>query len=549
MQMNNGIKTGPENVCLENGLSENVYASVCPGCGLACGLYIREIVSGTGETSLAVDFRKSAPVNAGKLCRFGLKLPLYYAESPVSKVGGKESGLEAAISAAVEALKTASAESLTFFSVGNTTNEEQKAFSVLAAAFDAGVETGMGIYSYLPVSMHSVFSQSTPLEELEKAKEVFLFVDPYSQYPLLLRRVLKAKENGAKVVCIGPRDLPVADEQFCLKPEEYGKALYPSRDSVLIADLHPYSDPAHVRAVFDLAQASGAKPFFLRPFANSKGTEPLSALTKQHTSEKLFEDINSGKIKTLFCLESDLLKLAPDREAVVKALSKLDTLIVQTSRPGELHRFADIVIASEPFYRKQGTVLNAEGRLLPTGGNSTLGFDSLSSLTAAFGKQLDFESVRKELFVDFGVKKADEFTFRAPSEFCSGSAELSEIETPCFKCGSDLEACSDQEKCSGFLSESSPEEAITEGSSAMLVYSLSPFMWHGLEDCNDFVELNLNMVRELGLVKGGNVKIRAQGKTVDVKFKVSNTKDGYLLSPQKLSPVDLPGAEVKLSVK
>lgn len=195
MQVNNGKKVYSANVC-----PENIYSSICPGCGLACGLYIREMVSETGETSLSVDFRKSSPVNAGKLCRFGLKLPLYYAEPRVSKVGVQESSLEAAISAASEALKNASAESLTFFSAGNTTNEEQKAFSVLAAALDAGVETGMGVYSSLPVGMHSVLSQSTPLEDIEKAKEVFLFVDPYSQYPLLLRRVLRAKRNGAKVV-------------------------------------------------------------------------------------------------------------------------------------------------------------------------------------------------------------------------------------------------------------------------------------------------------------------------------------------------------------
>ncbi|WP_440947732.1 hypothetical protein ACSAZL_05630 [Methanosarcina sp. T3] len=522
---------------------ENVYSSICPGCGLACGLYIREMVSETGETSLAVDFRKSSPVNAGKLCRFGMKLPLYYAEPQVSSVGGKDAGLEAAISAAVEALKNASAESLAFFSAGNTTNEEQKAFSFLAGAFGAGVETGMGIYSSLPVSMHTVFSQSMPLEEIEKAKQVFLFVDPYSQYPLLLRRVIRAKENGAKVVCIGIRHMPVADDQFCLKPEEYGKTLSPSRDSVLIADIHPYSDPAHVRAVLDLAQVSGAKTFFLRPFANSAGAELLSAHTEQHTLEKLLEDINSGKIKTLFCLESDLLGLAPDKEATVRALSKLDTLIVQSSRQGELSGLADIVIASEPFYRKQGSVLNAEGRLLPAGGNSTLGFDSLTSLATAFGKKLDFMSVRKEVFEILGAKKADEFSFSAPVETCSTPAEPTEVETPCFECGSD------QEACSGSLFEPFPEEASTEGFSASLVYSLSPFMWHGFEDCNDFVELDLHMVRKLGLVKGGTVKIRAQGKAVDMKFRVSNIEDGYMLSPRKFSVAVFPGAEVKLSVK
>ncbi|KKG12779.1 hypothetical protein [Methanosarcina sp. 2.H.A.1B.4] len=529
---------------------ENVYSSICPGCGLACGLYIREIVPETGETSVSVDFRKSSPVNAGKLCRFGLKLPVYYkelqahtesqayTEPQASMVRGQKSELKAAISAASEALKTVSAESLAFFSVGNTTNEEQKAFSALAGAFGAGVETGMGIYSLLPAKMHSALCQGVSLEGLEKAKQVFLFVDPYSQYPLLLRRVIRAKENGAKVVCIGPRHLPVADEQFCLKPEEYGKLLSPSRDSVLIADIHPYSDPAHIKAVLDLAQASGAKPFFLRPFANSAGAGLLSAHTKQRTLEKLFEDINSGKIKALFCLESDLLELAPDREAALQALSKLDTLIVQTSRQGEFSGLADILIASEPFYRKQGTVLNAEGRLLSAGGNSTSGFDALSSLAAAFGKQLDFESARKEVFEVIGLKEADEFAFRAPAELFPVPME---VETPCSKQGPGSESC--------FVSSSdeSNTESCPDCASASLVYSLSPFMWHGVEDCSAFVELNLSMVRKLGLVKGGTVKIRASEKTVDVKFRVSDIESGCLLSPRRLPVSGIQGAEVELS--
>jgi len=305
--------------------------------GVACGLYLRGKLFPEPDESVVVSGfpEKVTQVNAGKLCRFGLKLPLYYAKPQTSMVKGQKSEFEAAISASIEALKSAPVKSLAFFSVGNATNEEQKGFSVLAGAFNADVETGMGVYSSLPVSMHAALNRNMSLEEVEKAKQVFLFVDPYSQYPLLLRRVLRAKENGAKIVCIGPRHLPVADEQFCLKPGEYGKFLFPSQDSVLVADIHPYSDPEHIKAVLKLGEVSGSKTLFLKPFANSAGAGLLAANAKQRTLEKLLEDVDSGKIKTLFCLESDFLELTPDREAAVRALSKLDSLIVQTSSRGE----------------------------------------------------------------------------------------------------------------------------------------------------------------------------------------------------------------------
>lgn len=267
---------------------------------------------------------------------------------------------------------------------------------------------------------------------------------------------------------------------------------------------------------------------------------------KQHTLEELLENINSGKIKTLFCLESDLLELAPDREAAIKALSRLDSLIVQTSRQGEISRLSDVVISSEPFYRKQGSVLNAEGRLLSTGGNSTLGFDALSSLAAAFGRQLDFGSVQKEVLEGFGLNEAGEFAFRPPVEFVSRSAEVEvevEAEILCSKRESGQEVYS--RSFSG--SSMSVSKSCPECFSASLVYSLSPFMWHGIEGGGAFVELNLQIVRRLGLTKGGTVKIRSQENTVDAKFRVSSIEDGYLLSPRRLRVAGFPGVKVELT--
>ncbi|MDY9924746.1 hypothetical protein [Methanosarcina sp.] len=57
------------------------------------------------------------------------------------------------------------------------------------------------------------------------------------------------------------------------------------------------------------------------------------------------------------------------------------------------------------------------------------------------------------------------------------------------------------------------------------------------------------MIRRLGLVKGGTVKIRSQGKIVDMKFRVSSIEDGYLLSSQRLPITGFPGVEVECSVR
>ena len=72
---------GREKVCLKRIFKHMSRMRAC-----LRALY-QENISENGESSVSVDFRKSSPVNAGKLCRFGLKLPLYYAGPQASSKG------------------------------------------------------------------------------------------------------------------------------------------------------------------------------------------------------------------------------------------------------------------------------------------------------------------------------------------------------------------------------------------------------------------------------------------------------------------------------
>ena len=96
----------------------DVYSTICPGCNFGCGLYIRD-----GE-KIEVDFRKSSPCNAGKLCRFGMKLP--YLFTPLtSMIDGREVEPEDAAKEAASRLSSGSAALVSF---GNTSCEEHLAF-------------------------------------------------------------------------------------------------------------------------------------------------------------------------------------------------------------------------------------------------------------------------------------------------------------------------------------------------------------------------------------------------------------------------------------
>src|SRR5512139_3110241 len=142
-------------------MSGNVYSTICPGCNFGCGLYIRE----NGE--LGVDFRKSSPANAGKLCRFGMSLPRLYAPAK-SMIDGKEVTLE---EAAKEAAKRISAGGAAFLSFGNTTCEELLAFQKVA---DPYLCTGAN-FEALPKDTYQTLSVGLPYSEIESAKHIVLF--------------------------------------------------------------------------------------------------------------------------------------------------------------------------------------------------------------------------------------------------------------------------------------------------------------------------------------------------------------------------------------
>ncbi len=456
-------------------MSDNIYSTICPGCNFGCGLYIRE------NGKLEVDFRKSSPANAGKLCRFGMSLSRLYA--PVKPmVDGKETTLE---DAAKEAAKRISAGkgSVAFLSFGNTTCEELLALRKISESY---LCTGVN-FEGLPKDTYQTLSVGIPYSEIENAKHFVLFIDPYEQYPLIIRRLISAKNKGAKITAVWWKELPLADEN--IKPSEISK-LKLTKDSLVVADFHPLSDIEQVKSILSMAKNAGAKITFLKPFANSTGAYLLSKDAKQKSLAQLVEDINKGTIKTLFCLESDPAGIIPQ-----ETLGKLTNIIIQTGQAPNTK--ANIVIAHEPLYKKKGTLVNNEGRAQMLGGAGTNGLDALGIIA---GAKFDFNSLHESVKKALGISAVDEFT-------------IPKYERPAY----------------GAI-QAAPKQIEAK---TTLVSVFNPFMWFSLADDNDFVELNLNTVRALKLLKGGTLRIKSNGSAIEKRFKVAPVPDNVLLTGRK----------------
>ncbi|MDF1558208.1 MAG: hypothetical protein P1P80_08545 [ANME-2 cluster archaeon] len=471
-------------------MKEMIYQTVCPGCNMGCGLYIREDEEGT----VAVDFMKSSSANLGKLCRFGMQLPHHYSKA-TSMVDGVEASVEDAIQAASGKLK--GAKEVAMLAVGATTSEEHLALTRVADALGTVVNTGMSAYEEIPSECHPAMGMGIPLEDIEQAKRIALFVDPYIQYPLLVRRLRAAKHNGASIVAVGWKDLNLADENKYINPDQYESELGLDSDSIIITDVHPHTDPEQVKQLLNLALMTGARIMFMKPFVNSTGAQLLSKGTGQKGLSEIMAGINEGSIKTLVTLNSDPLELMPNSDEVAKTLEKLDTLIVITSRDGAVNKMAHIVIGTEPLYAKAGSFMNVEGLLQNNSGTGTAGIDAMSTLARNLGgSAFDYQALHNEVLESIVQK------YTRP--------KYKELECKLM------------------------ETAAVGDGRGNLIYVSNPFMWFDQADDNDFVMVNMNMVKKLGLRKGGMIALTSDAGTVNVRYTVRDVPDGLILTMKKL---------------
>lgn len=476
-------------------MRETIYRTVCPGCGIGCGLYIRESEKG----AVSIDSLKSSPVNLGKLCRFGMRLPHYYSTPASGRVGGLESGTEDAVKAVASTLKDAG--KIAMLSVGNTTCEEHISFMKLAEVLGTVVHTGVPVYAELPHECHPHL-EGMPFTDIENAEKIVLFIDPYVQYPLLVRRLLAAKSNGAHIVSAGSTELHLAHENRKLKPEQCSELDLDS-DSIIITDVHLHTDPCHMRQLLNLALDTGARLHVMKPFVNSEGADRLTEdRAGMMGISQIMEGIEEGDIRTLVLLDSDPIELMPDTDRTVGVLKKLENLIVISSRDSPVNAIADVVISTEPLYRKKGTFINAEGKLQENSGQGVAGIDAMSMLSRELG--------------------ADGFDYRQ----MHGHLHERMIET----------LTSENRKPEYCRMECGTAPAQQNGA-CTLEYMYNPFMWFSQPDDNDFVLLDMDMVKSLRLKKGGMVRLDSDKGSISMRYRLEKLPEGTTILTGRKLPI------------
>jgi len=193
--------------------------SICPFCGLGCGFYLATV---NGEVT-GVDYAMDHPFNEGALCSKGntsfeviqrhdrLFEPMMRVENDFKAVSW-EDALATIASRLKEIKEEHGAQSIGIFASAKATNEENYLVQKFARkVLETGnVDNGMRL-CHAPSMLAFTESFGLPyptglLEDLEYADCILIIgCNPFENAPVLARRILRARETGAKIIVADPR--------------------------------------------------------------------------------------------------------------------------------------------------------------------------------------------------------------------------------------------------------------------------------------------------------------------------------------------------------
>ncbi len=193
--------------------------SICPFCGLGCGFYL---TIANGEVT-GIDYAMDHPFNEGALCSKGntsfeviqrhdrLFEPMKRIENEFSPASWEEA-LATIANRLREIKEKYGGKSIGIFASSKATNEENYLVQKFARKVleTDNVDNSIRLcHAATMLALRESFGlpyPTGPLEDLEHANCILIIgVNPFENAPVLARRILRAKEKGAKIIVVDPR--------------------------------------------------------------------------------------------------------------------------------------------------------------------------------------------------------------------------------------------------------------------------------------------------------------------------------------------------------
>jgi formate dehydrogenase major subunit len=308
--------------------------TLCPSCSVGCGI---NVVLDDGEIVGTFPYKRH-PVNAGKNCLNG--------RNSIDCYKNKFENVEvnALISDVLKELQSADSSNVTVICSGNNSVEEIEAIKEFAESNDFTI----GFYADNLINIDEVASY----DDIENAQKIFAIGDLLYENPLIGRRIVHAKQNGAKIFAYCKSETSVicnvADECFDNSVDEFLDANNANIDESSVLIFNQIDSAENL----DKIKALNCKLLPVFSKSNSKGALNILEPKSKDEMLELFDNT-----KLLLVFDDDVV------EEFDYDFSKISKIISFAPCENETTKISDIVVPIKTWLEKDGSFVNAMGSI------------------------------------------------------------------------------------------------------------------------------------------------------------------------------------------
>jgi formate dehydrogenase major subunit len=304
--------------------------TLCPSCSVGCGINVildDEEIVGTFPY-------KRHPVNEGKNCSNG--------RSSIETVKDSLSFDLKVLNEVIGKLKSGNNDKTTVIFSGNNSNEDLQAIKSLCES------KGFNILAY--ADNLKDFESVASYDDVENASNLFVIGNILYENPLIGRRIVRAKENGAKIYVNddleGSPTSNIADEFTSVSVKEFIENNSGNFDDESIIVFNKVDSAEDL----DLIENAGSKVLPVYSKSNTKGALNLAEATSK---EDALELLNNTDILLVF--NDDIVN---EFDFDFKSISQVITFAPSKNDTTEI---SDFVIPIKSWLESEGSFTNAEG--------------------------------------------------------------------------------------------------------------------------------------------------------------------------------------------
>ncbi|WP_321423401.1 molybdopterin-dependent oxidoreductase [uncultured Methanobacterium sp.] len=332
-----------------------VTHTICPSCSVGCGI---NLITKDKKVVGTYPYKRH-PVNQGKNCLRGREYFKILGEetrltTPLIKKGNLvDSDWEEVLNLAAVKIRSYKGDEIGIIASGNCTNEECEILKKFADALEVG-KIGYNNHNFPKFDF-----ETGTLDDLEKSQFILVIGNILKDNPLLGRRIILARENGAGIIAADYPEKTTtginADEYVQIKSireflDNIGSEVQSKLDEHSTIVVGKLDQKEELDDLYKIASKSNSKLIPVMDDCNSRGAMNIVPALDTDDLKVLVESV-----KLLYVVGDDPVSYTAE------SFKGLDFLITQSPTINNTTLLSDVVLPGACWAEKSGSFTNSTG--------------------------------------------------------------------------------------------------------------------------------------------------------------------------------------------